>query len=78
MNVTPQNFETHPISKQHKIHLKKNFHFKISIKILLESCKLKISIGFKFQMNGHEKTFKKVTLGVPFIQNIKGTCIFTF
>jgi hypothetical protein len=37
-NVTPQNFETHLILKQHMIHLKKDFNFRFYIKRLPKSC----------------------------------------
>ncbi len=39
-NVTPQIFVTHPTSKQHKIHMKKNIHSKIFIERLPKSCKI--------------------------------------
>jgi hypothetical protein len=42
-NVTPQIFETYPISKQHKIHIKKTFHSKLFIKRLHISCRIQNS-----------------------------------
>ncbi len=38
-NVTPQIFETHPTSKQHRIHIKKTFHSKLFIKRLPKLCR---------------------------------------
>jgi hypothetical protein len=39
-NVTPQIFVTHPTSKQHRTHIKKNIHSKLFIKRLPKSCKI--------------------------------------
>jgi hypothetical protein len=38
-NVTPQNFETHPTSKQHRTYIKIAFHSKLFIKRLPKSCR---------------------------------------
>jgi hypothetical protein len=60
-----QNFETHPTSKQHRIHLNKTFHFDciskdhsnhVEFEILIGCTKVLILI---FQMTGQEKSFKK-------------------
>jgi hypothetical protein len=39
-NITSQNFETHPISKHFRTHLKKKFQFKFDIKIFLKSFRI--------------------------------------
>jgi hypothetical protein len=38
--VTPQIFETHPTSKQHRIQIKKSFYLKLFIKRLHKSCRI--------------------------------------
>jgi len=65
--IVLQNFETHPTSKQHKIHSSKTFHFKLYIKRFPKSCRIWNFNGcikfwiLIFQMNGQEKRFKKIT-----------------
>ncbi len=39
-NITPQIYVTHPILRQHRSHIKKQFHSKFFIKRLLKSCKI--------------------------------------
>jgi len=78
-NITPQNVETHSISKQHMIHIRKVFHFKFYIKRFLESYTIwNFNYIYKyliwlFQMNGQGKCFKKVTLRVLLFRITKGT-----
>ncbi len=42
-NVTPQIYMTHPTLGQNRFHRKKAFHFKLFIKCLLKSCRIKKS-----------------------------------
>jgi hypothetical protein len=42
-NVTPQTYETHSTSEQHRTHIKKAFHSKFFIKKLPNSCKIQNS-----------------------------------
>jgi hypothetical protein len=41
--VTPQLFETHQTSQQHRIHIKKSFYVKLIIKRLHKSCRIRNS-----------------------------------
>ncbi len=78
-NDIPQNFETHPTSKQHRSHIKRIFHFTLCIKILPKSYWIwDMNWIFKkliliFKMSGWRKSFKKVTLGFPLFKDTKET-----
>jgi hypothetical protein len=42
-NITPQIFVTHPTSRQHKTHIKKNIHSKLFMKRFPKSCRIQKS-----------------------------------
>jgi len=77
-NVTAQIFETHPTSRQHRIHIKKKFHSKIFIKSYPSHVELKNLIKFikkcvlMWKMNAQGKNLKNVARGIFLIRNTKG------